>query len=76
MGQIDCQPLYDAYRGTGPEAHRPGLMLAIALFMILVGDRSPSQWNQGARDRDQCKLLGRGIEPSRAASRLAQLSAA
>lgn len=40
-------------------------MLAIALFMILRGVGSPAQWAENAGTKDQCKLLGRGITPSR-----------
>ena len=40
-------------------------MLAIVLFMVLRGVRSPAQWAENASTKDQCKLLGRGITPSR-----------
>ena len=40
-------------------------MLAIVLFMILRGVGSPAQWAENAGTKDQCKLLGRGITPSR-----------
>lgn len=59
------QLLSDAYRGTGTPAYPPQLMLGIALFMILNGRRSPSQWFRAATDCDQCKFLGRGIKPAR-----------
>lgn len=42
-------------------------MLAIALFEILRGDTSPARWHQDANTRDQCRLLGQGINPSRTA---------
>ena len=42
-------------------------MLAIVLFMILRGVGSPAQWAENAGTKDQCKLLGRGIKPSRTA---------
>lgn len=40
-------------------------MLSIALFCILDGKRSPSQWWRAARESEPCRLLGRGIEPAR-----------
>jgi len=40
-------------------------MLSIALFEILNGVCSPAQWYRDATSRDQCKLLGQGISPSR-----------
>lgn len=42
-------------------------MLAIVLFMILRGVGSPARWAENAGTKDQCKLLGRGITPSRTA---------
>lgn len=42
-------------------------MLAIVLLMILRGVRSPAKWAENADTMDQCKLLGRGIKPSRTA---------
>lgn len=33
--------------------------------MILRGVGSPAQWAENAKTKDQCKLLGRGITPSR-----------
>ena len=35
--------------------------------MILRGVRSPARWAENAGTKDQCKLLGRGITPSRTA---------
>lgn len=40
-------------------------MLSIVLFEILNGVGSPAQWHRDATSRDQCKLLGQGISPSR-----------
>ena len=42
-------------------------MLGIALFEILRGDTSPARWHQDADTRDQCRLLGQGVTPSRTA---------
>lgn len=62
---LDLQPLYDSYRGTGSRPYRPELMLAIALFEILNQVSSPAKWCRDAKTRDQCKFLGNGIAPSR-----------
>lgn len=42
-------------------------MLGIALLEILRGDTSPARWHQDAGTRQQCRLLGQGITPSRTA---------
>lgn len=65
VASLDLQPLRDAYRGTGSRPYRPELMLAIALFEILDNVSSPAKWHQHAPTRDECRLLGRGIRPSR-----------
>ena len=62
---LDFAPLHDAYRGCGSLPYCPVLMLSIALFCILDGKRSPSQWCRAARESEPCRLLGRGIEPVR-----------
>ena len=67
LESLDLSSLYDCYRGSGSEAYPPELMLAVALFLILIGEGSPSQWCKFAGALDQCKLLGRGITPSRTA---------
>lgn len=65
IDRINQETLRQVYRGTGSKAYRPELMLAIALYMILQGLRSPARWAENAKTKDQCKLLGHGIEPSR-----------
>lgn len=40
-------------------------MLSIALFCILDGKRSPSQWWRASRESEPCRLIGCGIEPAR-----------
>lgn len=40
-------------------------MLAIALVEILDGRSSPAKWHKDAASRDQCKLVGLGIQPGR-----------
>lgn len=61
---IDLKVMRDAYRGTGSIPYPPDWMLAIALFMILRGEPSPSSWFKAAKESDACKFLGHGITPS------------
>jgi len=65
VAQTDHQALYDAYRGTGSKPYRPERLLAIVIVLILQGVRSPSKWAKNAKNDDRCKLVGRGIQPSR-----------
>jgi transposase len=65
--QLDLTPLHQAYRGTGSKPYPPQLMLSVALFEMLDKRCSPAQWQADAATKDQCKLLARGIQPSRAA---------
>lgn len=67
VDRLDHQQLRDVYRGTGSKPYPPELMLAVVLFMILRGFGSPARWAENAGTKDQCKLLGRGITPSRTA---------
>ena len=67
IAKLDLKLLHEAYRGTGSPPYRPERMLAIALFLILRGVGSPARWAENAATKDQCKLLGRGITPSRTA---------
>jgi transposase len=62
---LDCTPLEDAYRGCGSLPYCPVSMLAIALYCILDGKRSPSEWWKASRESEPCRLLGCGIEPAR-----------
>jgi transposase len=65
MEGLDCTPLWEAYRGCGTLPYSPVLMLSIALFCILDGKRSPSQWWKASRESEPCRLIGCGIEPAR-----------
>ena len=67
IGRLDLEPLREVYRGTGSRPYPPELMLAVVLVQILAGLSSPAQWFRDARSRDQCKMVGRGIAPSRSA---------
>jgi hypothetical protein len=40
-------------------------MLSVALYCILDGKRSPSEWFRAAHELEPCRLIGRGIEPAR-----------
>lgn len=55
------------YLGVGSLAHDPGLMLKIALFEVLEGHLSPSQWARHVGENDPLRWLGQGIKPSRSA---------
>lgn len=65
IAQTDHGALYKVYGGTGSKPYRPERLLAIAIVMILQGVRSPAKWASHARNDDRCRLVGRGIEPSR-----------
>jgi transposase len=67
MGRINTGLLRDVYSGTGSKPFLPELMLAVVLVEILDGRTSPAQWFRDATSRDQCKLVGQGIAPSRSA---------
>lgn len=63
----DLSALEAAYRGAGSEAHRPDLLLKIAMWEILEARRSPAQWARDIREHIPLQWLGRGLEPSRTA---------
>ena len=67
--QIDLSELEAAYRGSGSEAHRPDLMLRIALYETLEGHRSPSA-SRGSRrwGSPPSRPSGRATAPRRAGS--------
>lgn len=67
ISRLDLEPLRDVYRGTGSKPFLPELMLGVVLVEILAGLTSPAHWWRDATSRDQCKLVGRGIAPSRSA---------
>jgi transposase len=65
MDSLDLKPLMNAYRGTGSQPYPLQCMLAIALFEILDTVSSPAKWFRHAATRDECRLLGQGIQPAR-----------
>jgi transposase len=65
VDQLDLTPLFASYAGVGSRAHRPDLMLKIALYEIQTGHHSPAQWARDAGDRRCLLWLGSGIAPSR-----------
>jgi transposase len=62
---LDRTPLFASYAGVGSQAHRPDLMLKIALYQIQTGHPSPAPWARDASDRRCLRWLGLGIAPSR-----------
>lgn len=65
MQQLDMSVLHECYRGCGKPAVPPELLLRIALFEILDGRPSPSQWYRDTLVNDNLKYLGRFITPAR-----------
>jgi transposase len=65
IDQLDLTTLFASYLGVGSKAHRPDLMLKIALYEIQTGHPSPAQWARDARDRRCLQWLGLGIAPAR-----------
>jgi transposase len=65
VDQLDLTALIASYAGVGSKAHRPDLMLKIALYEIQTGHASPAQWTRDASDRRCLQWLGFGIAPSR-----------
>lgn len=63
----DLSPLEAAYRGVGSAAHRPDLLLKIALYETLEGRLSPARWARDVKDSVVLLWLGRGLTPSRTA---------
>jgi transposase len=63
--QLDLTALFASYAGVGSKAHRPDLMLRIALDEIQTAHASPAQWTRDASDRRCLQWLGLGIAPSR-----------
>jgi transposase len=64
---LDLSPLEESYLGVGSEAHRPDLMLKIALYQTLAGCLSPAAWAKNVPESIPLLWLGRGIQPSRTA---------
>jgi transposase len=65
VDQLDLTTLFSSYAGVGSKAHRPDLMLKIALYEIQTAHASPAQWARDAVDRRCLQWLGLGIAPSR-----------
>jgi transposase len=62
---LDLSDLFDGYAGTGSPAHRPDLLLNIALYERQRGERSPNQWVEDARYHTPLQWLAWGLRPSR-----------
>src|SRR4051812_625848 len=65
VDQLDLTSLFASYLGVGSRAHRPDLMLKIALYEIQTGHHSPAQWTADTSDRRCLLWLGFGIIPAR-----------
>ena len=65
--QLDLSELEAAYRGSGSEAHRPDLILKIALYETLEGHLAPAAWARHLNDHIPLQWLAMGIRPSRTA---------
>jgi transposase len=62
---LDLGLLPTAYAGTGSLAHRPDLLLAVALFEVQRGRRSPAQWYLDLAENEPCQWLAFGLRPAR-----------
>jgi transposase len=65
--RLDLSELEAAYRGSGSEAHRPDLILKIALYETLEGHLRPAAWHRHLVDHIPLLWLAMGIRPSRTA---------
>jgi transposase len=63
--QLDLEPLFASYYGVGKRAHRPDLLLKLALYELRRGRRSPAEWAQDVREHGPLRWLVWGILPSR-----------
>jgi transposase len=65
VGLLDLTELFGAYAGVGSLAHRPDLLLKVALYEVQRGRPSPAQWAQDVLFDEPCQWLARGLRPSR-----------
>jgi transposase len=65
VGQLDLDPLFADYGGTGSLAHPPDRLLAAILFQIQRGRHSPAQWLVDASENGPTRWLLRGLKPCR-----------
>jgi hypothetical protein len=65
VARLDLTPLYDAYAGTGSDAHPPDLLLRAVLFETRRGEHRPAEWCRQARDSGPLRWLLRGCTPAR-----------
>jgi transposase len=63
--QLDLEPLFADYGGTGSLPHPPDRLLAAVLFQIHRGRHSPAQWLLDAYENAPTRWLLRGLRPSR-----------
>jgi transposase len=65
VAALDLTALFAAYRGTGSLAHRPDLLLKVALYEVQRGRLSPAQWHDDLLTDEACQWLACGLRPSR-----------
>jgi transposase len=63
----DLSVLEAVYGGVGSDAHRPDLLLKIALWEALEGRLSPAKWARDVREHIPLQWISRGLQPCRTA---------
>jgi transposase len=64
---LDLLPLFAVYAGRGSPAYPPQRLLAVVLYELHHGHRSPAQWCRHAKESDPLRWLLGGHTPSRTA---------
>jgi transposase len=65
LALLDLSALWHSYHGVGSAAFRPDLLLAVVLYELDQGRRSPAQWYRDAHQSEPVRWLLRGYQPSR-----------
>ena len=65
VDQLDLTGLLAGYSGTGSLAHRPELLLKVALYACWRGRRRPADWHHDAAEQEPARWLALGCRPSR-----------
>jgi transposase len=63
---LDVRDFLATYDGSGSQPYPPALLLAVVLYEMRLGRRSPAQWARDAHESEPARWLLRGCEPSRA----------
>jgi transposase len=61
---LDLGPRERTYAGVGSEPLPPGLVLALVLYELDIGELSPVRWAVHCRENDPAKWLVFGLHPS------------